>query len=91
MPLLERVKFAAIYTSNLDEFFMIRVAGLHDQVDAGVAEPLADGASAGARRSTAIREQRPRPARSACTRCVEACLRPALAEHGIRIVVVRER
>ena len=35
-PLLERAKFAAIFTSNLDEFFMIRVAGLHDQVEAGI-------------------------------------------------------
>jgi len=42
-PLLERVKFAAIYCKNLDEFFMVRVAGLHDQVDAGITEPLADG------------------------------------------------
>src|SRR5436305_13503703 len=43
VPLLERVKFAAIYCKNLDEFFMVRVAGLHDQVDAGITEPLADG------------------------------------------------
>src|SRR5881394_2364390 len=43
VPLLERVKFCAIYTTNLDEFFMIRVAGLHDLVDAGITEPLADG------------------------------------------------
>src|SRR6188472_743915 len=43
VPLMERLKFAAIYASNLDEFFMIRVAGLHDQVDAGIADPLADG------------------------------------------------
>src|SRR5947209_15706169 len=45
VPLLERMKFCAIYTTNLDEFFMIRVAGLHDRVDAGVTDPLADGRS----------------------------------------------
>src|SRR5204862_5727028 len=43
VPLMERLKFAAIFTSNLDEFFMIRVAGLHDQVDAGLANTGADG------------------------------------------------
>ncbi|MDQ6914426.1 MAG: RNA degradosome polyphosphate kinase, partial [Actinomycetota bacterium] len=42
-PLLERAKFAAIFTSNLDEFFMVRVAGLQDQVDAGVSTPGPDG------------------------------------------------
>ena len=45
MPLLERVKFLAIYTSNLDEFIMVRVAGLHDQVDAGIDARKADGLS----------------------------------------------
>src|SRR5204862_1031173 len=43
VPLLERVKFAAIYASNLDEFFMVRVAGLQDQVEAGVSTRLQDG------------------------------------------------
>jgi polyphosphate kinase len=43
LPLIERLKFLAIFTSNLDEFFMIRVAGVHDQVDAGIDARGPDG------------------------------------------------
>jgi polyphosphate kinase len=45
LPLLERVKFLAIFTTNLDEFFMIRVAGLHDQIDARIDARGPDGLS----------------------------------------------
>src|SRR5215212_325307 len=45
-PLLERLKFCAIWSSNLDEFFMVRVAGLHDMVDAGIDSPGKDGLNA---------------------------------------------
>ena len=44
-PLLERVKFIAIVGSNLDEFFMVRVAGLKKQVEAGVHDSPPDGMS----------------------------------------------
>jgi polyphosphate kinase len=84
MPLLERMKFLAIFTSNLDEFFTIRVAGLHDQVDAGLSDPGPDGRTP----SRVIDELRERIV-ELCerqTRCSQRELRPALVEHGIRIV-----
>ena len=42
-PLLERVKFAAIFSTNLDEFFMIRVSGVEEQIEAGVGQRSPDG------------------------------------------------
>ncbi|MGI8593450.1 MAG: polyphosphate kinase 1 [Solirubrobacteraceae bacterium] len=84
LPLLERVKFAAIYTSNLDEHFMVRLAGLHDQVEAGIDARGPDGLAPGdvlERTRERVLEQSDR-----LLRTVEHDLRPALAEHGIRIV-----
>ena len=45
LPLIERLKFLAIFVTNLDEFFMIRVAGVHDQVDARIDARGPDGLS----------------------------------------------
>jgi polyphosphate kinase len=83
MPLLERAKFLAIYTTNLDEFFIVRVAGHYDQVDAGIDARDADGLSALEtleRISDRVRELQCRHSRE-----WEDVVRPALAEAGIRI------
>ncbi|HWD64746.1 MAG TPA: polyphosphate kinase 1 [Solirubrobacteraceae bacterium] len=88
VPLIERVKFAAIFTSNLDEFFMVRVAGVHDQLDAGIDSRGPDNLSptrvleAIAKR---VRELDVRHARE-----FRDVISPALAENGIRIVSSEE-
>jgi polyphosphate kinase len=87
-PLLERVKFLAIYASNLDEFFMVRVAGLHDQVDAGIDARGPDGLSA---RETLERiAERHRELSRRHSAAWEDGVRPALAEEGIRVVDVAD-
>src|SRR3954451_18794986 len=85
---MERVKFTAIWTSNLDEFFMVRVAGLHDQVDAGLDEKGPDGRTP-SQTIDALRERILDQYRRV-ERCLDHDLRPALAEHGVRIVRVGE-
>ena len=56
VPLLERAKFVAIFSQNLDEFFQVRIAGLKDQVAAGLGKQTADGRTA-AQQLREIRER----------------------------------
>jgi polyphosphate kinase len=83
-PLMERVKFCAIYTTNLDEYYMVRVAGLHDQIDAGVDNPGHDGRTP-SETIAGIRE-RVLTLGARLSDCFEGHLREALAEHGVRVV-----
>ncbi|HMJ16481.1 MAG TPA: RNA degradosome polyphosphate kinase, partial [Polyangiaceae bacterium] len=87
-PLLERVKFLAIFGSNLDEFFMIRVAGLHEQLESGVGVDAADGMS--------VREQLAK-IRSVVTEQIRLAehvlqtdLLAALAREGVRLLRWKE-
>ena len=83
-PVLERAKFLAIVGSNLDEFFMVRVAGLKQQVAAGVLDLSPDGVSA-AEQLAAVRREATRLITEAY-RCYRESLLPALREAGIEVL-----
>jgi polyphosphate kinase len=83
VPLLERVKFCAIFSGNLDEFFQVRVAALKGQVAAGVPSSAADGLSptrqltaVGQRVESLVKEQE---------RILLEDLLPLMAEQGITV------
>jgi len=84
VPLLERLRFCGIYASNLDEFFMVRVAGLFDQLDAGIDARGPDGLAPSAqidRIQARVLELDHR-----LHACFDGVLRPALEQQGIRIL-----
>jgi polyphosphate kinase len=83
-PLFERVRFAAIFSDNLDEFFMVRVAGLLEVDEANVAVRSADGMTAG-QALDAIQE-RVAELVARQSKLWRRSLRPALDEAGIAIV-----
>ncbi len=84
VPLLERVKFATIVASNLDEFFMVRVAGLMRDVEDGENGPDLSGLTP-AQQVPLVRD-RARAQMQALRELVETVLRPALAAQGVRIL-----
>ena len=88
LPLIERLKFLAIFVTNLDEFFMVRVAGVHDQVDARIDARGPDRLSPGQTLEEIGKRVRVLDRRHA--RQFAEVIRPALSEQGIRIVTGEE-
>ncbi|MEP6618991.1 MAG: polyphosphate kinase 1 [bacterium] len=87
VPLLERLKFLAIFSSNLDEFFMVRVAGLRRQVESGNLHTPPDGLSA--QEQLAAIRARVVELLAARRRCLAEVL-GELAPHGVRIIGMEE-
>ena len=84
VPLLERAKFLAIFSSNLDEFFMVRVAGLKRRIAAGVAVPSASGMLPRELHDAILTRTRELVAEQ--SRVFAEEIRPELAGHGIEIL-----
>ena len=82
-PLLERVKFLSIFSTNLDEFFMIRVSGLKEQIDEGVTELSLDGLTPTAQLKQINELLRPMVAEQ--VRCFNEEILIELGKHGIVI------
>jgi polyphosphate kinase len=84
LPLLERAKFLAIFSSNLDEFYMVRVAGLKRRDEMGLSVRSADGLSP--REQLRRISERTQQIASRHAHVFSDAVRPALAEMGIVIV-----
>ena len=87
-PLLERVKFCAILSSNLDEFFQVRVAGLLGQAESGLTMLSADGMTP--RQALAQIRERVLELTAHQSRIWKRDLRPALAAEGIVVGGVKD-
>ncbi len=86
--LLERLKFIAIFSTNLDEFYMVRVAGIRRQIAAGMAASSPDGMTPQVQLD-AIHKRVAELVALART-CLHDELLPALAEHGVRLLTMDE-
>ena len=84
VPLIERAKFLAIFSSNLDEFFMVRVAGLKRRIDAGVAVPTVTGQMPRDLHESILERTHELVAEQA--RIFNDDVRPGLVSEGIHIV-----
>jgi len=85
-PLLERLKFLGIFSTNLDEFYMVRVGGLRRQAAAGGVHLSPDGMTPEEQLELIDRRVRELVAQRQC--CLDEQLFPALARHGVRLLTM---
>jgi polyphosphate kinase len=88
VPALERLKFLSIFATNLDEFYMVRVAGLRRQAAANVQGTFGDGLTP--REQLDRIERRVREMLEQARRCLHDDLLPGLAAHGVRLLRMEE-
>jgi polyphosphate kinase len=88
IPLLERVNYLSIFSSNLDEFYMVRVASLKRRVATGIAVQSASGLSP--QDVLALISEKARELQTRHAKLYRDQIGPSLAEHGIKVVRINQ-
>jgi polyphosphate kinase len=88
VPLLERLKFLSIFSTNLDEFFMVRISGLQEQLDATPSALSPDGLTPAAQMKQVSERLRPLIQRQ--SQCLVNEILPGLEQFGVRLLTYQD-
>jgi polyphosphate kinase len=88
VPLLERLKFLSIFSTNLDEFFMVRISGLQEQLSASPSTLSPDGLTPAAQMKQI--SERLKPLIQEQSRCLLEHVLPGLEQFGVRLLSYRD-